>query len=299
MRWTESTAATGVPEPAANWTTAASALLAGAARLRAAGVPDARGDARLLMAQAMGLCREALIALPRRSLGAAESAAFARAIARRAAREPVSRILGRREFWSLEFRLTPDCFDPRPDSETVVAAVLDRVARRLAPLSLLDLGTGTGCLLLALLSELPNAWGLGIDSNLGAIRSARENAEALGLGPRARFVTGDWGSGVRAAFNVVVSNPPYIRQDEIAGLPAEVARFEPYRALAGGADGLGAFRALAPDVARLLAEDGTAAIEIGAGQEDKAAAILRRAGLMVEARCRDLSGIVRCLVVAK
>ena len=276
--------------------TAQAALASGAARLGAAGVPEPRRDARLLLAHALGARPEALIAAPEKELDAAQAEAYSRLIARRAAREPVSRILGRREFWSLEFRITPDAFDPRPDSETVVAAVLDWLPARDARLRLLDLGTGSGCLLISLLSELPNAWGLGIDCSAGAVRTARANAEALGFGSRAHFAVGHWGTAVNGAFNVVVTNPPYIAEADIAALAAEVAGYEPYHALAAGADGLGAYRALAADLPRLLAPGGVAAIEIGDGQAARVAPILRRAGLALAEARRDLAGTVRCLV---
>ncbi len=280
------------PRPAA----VAGALTEAVAHLGAAGVPQPRRDARLLLARALGARPETLVAAPDRTLEAGETEVFSRLVARRAAREPISRILGRREFWSLEFRLTPHTFDPRPDSETVVAAVLDWLPERSARLKLLDLGTGSGCLLLALLSELPRAWGLGIDCSEGAIRGARANAEALGLERRVRFAVGHWGASLGGAFDVVVTNPPYVAEAEIGRLAAEVARYEPYPALAGGADGLGAYRALAPDLRRLLAPDGVAAVEIGAGQEARVAAILGRWGLELAQSRRDLSGTVRCLL---
>jgi release factor glutamine methyltransferase len=215
-------------------------------------------------------------------------------VRRRAAGEPLSRLRGAREFWSLDFALSPETLDPRPESETLVAAALDAVPDRAARLRLLDLGTGTGCLLLALLSELPNAWGLGIDRAAGAAATARANAVALGLASRAAFIVGDWGEALRGGFDFVVSNPPYIPSADIPALAPEV-RHDPLRALDGGPDGLDAYRALAPDLARLLR--GTALIELGAGQAPAAARIMRTAGLDVRGTRPDLAGIDRCLVL--
>ncbi len=297
---TERSARVGASDPAAGAATAlaggAAALAGAATTLREAGVPEPRRDARLLLAHATRSGPEALLAEPGRALDDDDRRTFAALVARRAAREPVSRIVGRREFWSLDFRLTPQTFDPRPDSETLVEAVLEGIADRAAPLALLDLGTGSGCLLLALLSELPNAWGLGVDDDERALGAARANARALGLGGRASFVVGDWGSALDNPFNVVVTNPPYIRQQDIAALAPEVAAHEPRRALAGGDDGLAAYRALAPSLGRLLAADGMAAIEVGDGQASAVATVLGGAGLVVSSARRDLAGGLRCLV---
>jgi release factor glutamine methyltransferase len=206
-------------------------------------------------------------------------------------------MLGEKEFWSLAFEVGPAVLIPRPETETVVEAVLDEIAERGAALRLLDLGTGSGCLLLALLSELPNATGLGIDDSAAALAIARRNAARLGLAARAGFAQGRWGEGLRGAFDVIVSNPPYIAESEWPGLQPEIRTFEPKAALVAGPDGLAAYRALAPDCARLLARDGLCALEIGHGQGDAVAEILARHGLQVTQRRRDLAGIERCVVV--
>lgn len=278
-------------------------LAAAALRLDAAGVPEARRDARLLLAHALGRDPSALAIADRETLGASALAAVEAALARRCAREPVARIRGFREFWSLAFALSPETLDPRPDSEALIEAALGEVDDRGAPLAALDLGTGSGCLLLALLSELPAARGLGLDVSAGAVATARANAAALGLAGRAAFAVGDWLDG-RAdwpagvhRFDCILSNPPYIESGVIAGLAPEVARYEPRRALDGGVDGLDAYRSLAPLIRELLAPNGFCVIEVGAGQAEAVAAILGKSSLTTTRRMRDLAGHERCLVV--
>ncbi len=212
------------------------------------------------------------------------------------AREPLSRILGTREFWGLEFSLSADAFDPRPETETVVEAVLALMSDRNRPYRLLDLGTGSGCLLLALLSELPAATGIGVDIAPGAVASARANAAALGLAGRARFAVGDWGGAVGGNFDVIVANPPYVATAAIAALPREVKDYDPLRALDGGADGIEPYRIIAADLPRLLCPGGIFAAEIGAGQHAEVAAILEARGLAIEVVAADLAGIARCVV---
>jgi release factor glutamine methyltransferase len=272
------------------------ALAAGAARLRDAGVEAGRRDALLLLAAALDADPDTLRMQPERSLDAGERSAFEALLDRRARREPVSRIVGVREFWSLPFKITPDTLDPRPDSETLIDAVLARIGDRSAPLDILDLGTGSGCLLLALLSELPAARGLGVDISEAALAVARENAAALGLGSRANFLRASWGAGLGGIWQVIVSNPPYIISGEIPDLAPEVQDFDPLPALAGGPDGLDAYRALAPEIARLLAPGGLAALEIGATQIDTVETLFRATGLREVGREPDLAGIWRCLL---
>lgn len=264
--------------------------------LRAAGLEGARRDARLLLAEALALEPVATLARPERTLTLAEQDRIAALIARRMRGEPVSRILGRREFWSLDFTVTPDTLDPRPDSETLIGAVLARLPDRGAPLDILDLGTGTGCLLLALLSELPAARGLGIDVCPRALATARGNAQRLGLAARTAFVADSWGRGVSGVWQVIVSNPPYIREQDIPALAPEVAEFDPHLALAGGPDGLAAYRALLPQAASLLAPDGWLALEIGQNQQNAVEELLTRNGLRTEARISDLAGNDRCVL---
>ncbi|MGF1607888.1 MAG: peptide chain release factor N(5)-glutamine methyltransferase [Kiloniellales bacterium] len=274
-------------------------LQAAAARLQAAGVVQPRRDARLLLAEVLQLGPEAIIARPECPVVAERAAAFESLVARRAAREPVSRILGRRGFWGLELRIGPATLDPRPDSETLVEAVLDWWRPRERAGAILDLGTGSGCLLLALLSELPQAWGLGLDRDAGAVAIARDNARALGLAERARFVVGDWAGGICGAWQAIVSNPPYIREAEIDALEPEVAQYEPRSALDGGGDGLAAYRVLAPQIARLLAPGGLAALEIGADQAKDVTQLLTDVGLLPAGCRRDLSGHERCVLATR
>jgi len=267
-----------------------------AARLRAAGVEGARRDARLLLAHALDLDPAQILAYPERPVSAAERARAAPLLARRAAREPVSRILGRREFWGLDFAVTADTLDPRPDSETLVRAVLDRLGPAPGAPAILDLGTGTGCLLLALLSELPHARGLGIDVSPGAVAVARANAARLGLAGRSRVQVASWSDDLPGEWQVIVSNPPYIMERQIEDLAPEVALYEPRLALAAGSDGLAAYRSLIPRVARMLAPGGLVALEVGAGQRDAVDSILDKAGLAPSGRMADLAGIERCVL---
>lgn len=266
------------------------------ARLAAAGIEGARRDARLLLTQALAAEPSLAITQPERTLNEAELARVEALIARREKHEPVSRILGRREFWSLTFGITPHTLDPRPDSETLVRALLDRIEDKNAPLHILDLGTGSGCLLLALLSELPAAHGLGVDISEAALRTARENAQSLGLGGRVQFLRGAWAEGLAGSWQVIVSNPPYIKDQEFEELAPEVAQFDPRLALAAGPDGLDAYRMLAPQAARLLAPGGLLALEIGIGQQESVGALLLEAGLTLLDRVRDLGDIERCLL---
>jgi len=265
-----------------------------AGRLAGAGIGESRREARLLVAAATGLSNASVVAYPERGLSDAERRRLAMLVERRAGREPISRILGWREFWSLRFAIGPDTLDPRPDSETLVEAALE-FADRAGPLRVLDLGTGSGCLLLAVLSERPLAEGLGIDLDPGALAVAAANAQALGLAGRARFRQGDWGEGIAGRFDVILCNPPYVPSGMIAGLQPEVVGFDPPLALSGGPDGLAAYRRLAAWLPRLLAAGGRAFVEIGAGQADEVVPVLAAGGLRPLEGRSDLAGIVRCL----
>lgn len=270
-----------------------------ARQLGAAGIAEARREARLLVALAARLEPATVLGWPERSLDAEAAARLAELASRRAAREPYARLAGHREFWGLDFTLSPATLEPRPDSETLVEAALALLPDRAASLRLVDFGTGSGCLLLALLSELPNAFGIGVDLQPEAAATARCNAAALGLARRANFLVGDWGEALAGSVDVLLTNPPYICSEAIAGLAPEVARYEALVALDGGGDGLRAYRALAGETRRLLAPGGIALFELGDGQAPAVAALMAAAGLAVKTSRRDLAGIERVLVVAR
>jgi len=279
--------------------TVAQARRAAADRLREGGIDSPDVDARLLVGHALGLDHGALVAESARRLSPAEAAALDGILARRLAHEPVARILGTREFWSLPLRITADVLVPRPETETVVEAVL-AVVERGRPLLLADLGVGSGAILLALLSELPAAYGIGTDRDAAALRVARDNARRLGLADRAGFVACDFGAALAGACDIVVSNPPYIRTGDIAALAADVRDYDPRAALDGGPDGLAAYRAIAADAGRLLAPGGWLAVEIGIGQSEAVCELLATRGLAVAGAPRpDLAGRARVVLARK
>lgn len=269
------------------------------ARLKAAGVDGPRRDAILLLSEASGLAADRLRIQPDLEIAPEVAAAFAQLLARRAAREPVSHIIGRREFWSLEFEVGRDVLDPRPDSETLVQGVLDELPRHGQPLRLVDFGTGSGCLLLSLLHELPAAEGLGIDKSVAALAIAKRNAVRLGLAGRCSWREGCWGDGLEGAFDILVSNPPYIESAAIETLAPEVALHEPRLALDGGPDGLAAYHALMPHLARLAAPGAIAAVEVGQGQDSAVAGLLAESGFGAIVRKPDLTGIIRVVLARK
>lgn len=252
-------------------------------------------DARLIVAFAAERDANSIAIFDALSVPPESEAKVAALVERRIAGEPVARILGEKEFWGLTFKLTRDTLVPRPDSETVVAAALaavDQTGGRDRPLRVLDLGTGTGAILLALLSELPKAKGTGTDLAPGAVEAAKKNAEALGFAGRTEFLTGSWGDGLAGSFDLVVSNPPYIRSGEIEGLPVEVWAFDPYLALDGGADGLAAYRTIIADLPRLLSDTGRAFLEVGAGQAGQVQDLAAEGGFDSLTHA-DLAGIER------
>lgn len=256
-----------------------------------------RRDARLLLSDALALTPERMLIESDRCIDDAEWAIFQAFVKRRTAREPVSRILGRREFWGLTFRISPDTLDPRPDSETLIEVALERLSDRQAPWRLLDLGTGSGCLLLALLSELPCAEGVGLDLSMGAVTVARANALDLGLSERALFGVADWAAGATGPFDVILCNPPYVAADTV--LEPEVAHYDPPRALYAGSDGLAAYRRLLPSLSPLLAPGGFVLLELGAGQAEAVTALGEAAGFPNITPRADLSGTLRCLALSR
>lgn len=248
-----------------------------------------RLDAELLLAHALGIARQQLLL----DLDRPVPPAFGALVERRACHEPVAYLTGTRGFWTIEIAVGPGVLIPRPDSETLLEAAVEHFAGRDGPRRILDLGTGPGTLLLAALDQWPQATGLGIEASPQALAYAKRNAAALGMEERAGLRLGSWADGVDERFDLVLANPPYVATGE--PLPAEVRNYEPAEALLAGADGLDAYRTLAPQLPRLLADGGVACIEIGAMQGAVVGALLRAAGLRTGLR-RDLGGRDRCVV---
>ena len=258
-------------------------------RLDAAGVDGPVIDARLLVEAAAEATRADIIADPQRVLTEVQAAALDDYLSRREAREPVSHILGRRGFWKIMLRVTPDVLTPRPDTETIVELALRDLPEN-RPFSILDLGVGSGAILLAILAERPAAKGLGVDVSEAALAVARDNAANLGLGRQVALLRGDWTAGLgESSFDLVVSNPPYVRSGEIADLAPEVRDHEPRLALDGGADGLDAYRRLAPEILRVLKPGGRFLVEIGHDQSSEVEALFRAAGAVEIATHKDLA----------
>lgn len=269
------------------------------ARFRTRAVDSAELDARLLVGAALGLDLTGLIAAAARPLTRDESMRLEDFARRRLAGEPVARILGIKEFWGLSLQLSPATLVPRPDTETVVELALEIWHAERRPdhrLCIADIGTGSGAILLALLSELPGACGIGTDISLAALQIANSNAAHLGFTPRAAFVACDYAAALSGVFDLVVSNPPYIRSAEIAGLANEVREYDPPGALDGGADGLDAYRALIPQAAHLLAPRGTLVVEAGLGQSSHIQGLMTAAGLTLKWPPKaDLAGVPRAV----
>jgi release factor glutamine methyltransferase len=271
-----------------------------AALLAEAGIETPKRDARVLLCEATHIDQAALLRDPDARLGEDAAARLRAFVERRLAREPVSRILGKREFWDVSLRITPDVLDPRADTETLVAAAVETLRdRRNDPLCILDLGTGSGALLCACLSEFPRAFGIGADRDARALGIARENLAACDFASRSALLCGDWGDALGSAFDLIVSNPPYVRSADIATLAPEVRDYDPRAALDGGPDGLLAYRAIAADLRRLAAPDGIAILEIGFDQAESAADCFRQAGWASIAVRRDLENQPRALLVRR
>jgi release factor glutamine methyltransferase len=265
-------------------------------QLREAGVESGRLDARILLAHAMRISREQLIAADRQP-SVEEAAAFRAMIARRAAREPLAYITGHREFWSLDFKVGAGVLIPRPDTETLIEAALALFPDRTAPLTIADLGTGSGALLIAALREFPHARGFGFERSPDALGYARYNLDAHGLGSRGEILAADWSTAPAAGFDLILSNPPYIPTAEIDTLDPEVRFYEPRAALDGGADGLDSYRSLAGILPRLLRPGAKALLELGQGQFALAEPLFR--DLQTHPPVPDLAGILRVLVLKR
>jgi release factor glutamine methyltransferase len=264
--------------------------------LSAAGFEEPRREARRLIAETLGISQTELFGHPDHAVSDEQIRRARVLLDRVAAGEPLARLLGVGEFWGLKFVLSADTLDPRPETETIVEAVLSRNVDRDRPLRFLDLGAGTGCILLALLAEFQNASGFGVDIAEGAVRTAVRNSALLGFADRAHFFVGDWVNAVSSGFDVIVTNPPYIATNTIPLLPREVAEYDPRRALDGGKDGFCSYRKIAEAAPRLLFRHGIVVMEVAASQADTVAALLMVNGLQVEEIKMDLAGIARCVI---
>ncbi len=270
------------------------ALRDGTVALKVAGIDSAAGDARVLLADAMGIPPDRLTLHLQDELGAEASAAFAAHIAARAAHQPVAQIIGKRLFWGRSFIVTPDTLDPRPETEVLVAEALTRPF-----VKMLDLGTGTGCILLSCLAGMPMAVGVGADISQPALDVAQRNADALGLARRAKFQQADWFGGITGRFDLIVSNPPYIALDEMAALSPDVRGHEPHLALTDGADGLNAYRAITAGAGARLLAGGRILLEIGPTQGAAVSALLGAQGFDGIRILPDFDGRDRVVVAQK
>ena len=281
--------------------TVGAALAAARRSLTDAGKGEPNLDARLLLSAASGLGVTALLGGPEKLLDEDADHRFQDYVARRLAGEPVARILGSKEFWGLPFRLNAATLEPRPDTETLVEVALDlaRVLGEGGPITVCDLGTGTGAIAIALLTELPGATAVAVDISAEAVATARRNAEALGVADRISFRVGDFAEVPDGRFDLVVSNPPYVESSGIAALPPEVRLHDPHAALDGGADGLDAYRTIAARADALLSARGMLALEVGHGQAASVAGLCRDAGLEVHRIAPDLAGIQRVVVAGR
>jgi len=272
-------------------------LKTASAQLKDSGIESPALDSRLLLSHLLKIPVEKII-VGDFSLNPEQQNEYQKLIARRKNGEPVAYIIGKKEFYGREFKVTQDTLIPRPDSETIINAALEYFPRD-SGIKILDLGVGTGCLLLTLLKEFPHSSGFGVDISAAALIVAEENSMNLGLGDRAEFVSGCWGEGLNEKFGLIVSNPPYIRKSDFANLAPEVKNFEPHIALNGGEDGVFCYRELLPQMARMLEDDGIALIEIGKNQKPDLLEVININSLSLVATHKDLAGIERCLVLKK
>lgn len=280
-------------------TTVGEALTEGAAALSEAGIENPRNEARLLLGSVLALTPAQVFARTDARVGTDELKAYYERLSGRCRGKPLAHITGMREFWSLAFAVSPATLIPRPDTETLIELAEEIYAGRPSPSSVLDLGTGSGCILLALLSCFADATGVGVDVSAEACRIAQENAESLGLQGRVEIREASWTDGIDERFDLIVSNPPYIPSADIAKLDRDVRDHEPLAALDGGQDGLDAYRSLMPLAATALADDGVVIVEAGIGQADDIARIAARAGLDETGRRCDIAGTQRAISFCK
>jgi release factor glutamine methyltransferase len=264
--------------------------------LRSAGIEEPRLEARILLAYAAGITQTRIFAYPEDKIDTKIILRLEKMIARRKTGEPIAYIVSTREFWSLNFQVSRDTLIPRPDSETIIEAVLGTIPDKTIPLTILDLGTGSGCLLLALLSELPNAIGKGIDIDRSAHMIAKRNSVNLGLNKRAGFQQGNWMDEVKESFDIIISNPPYISDADMKNLDDSILFFEPHLALSGGPDGLEAYRVIGHQCISHLNPGGLLAVEIGMGQGHDIKVIFVENGLKIKSVHHDIRNIERCIL---
>jgi release factor glutamine methyltransferase len=253
-------------------------------------------EARILLAFASGVKQTRIIGYPEDKLDNSIISNLEKIMARRKTGEPIAYITGVKEFWSLNFNVTKETLIPRPDSETIVQSVLDTITNHMDHISILDLGTGSGCLLLALLSELPKAIGVGIDISSRSCKIAKKNAKELGLNNRAKFYQGNWMEGIHDQFDIIVTNPPYVAEPDMEFLDREIRLFEPHLALSGGPDGVAAYRLIAKESITRLKTAGILVVEIGINQAQSIRDIFVQNGLKIIKTQRDFSNIDRCIL---
>ncbi len=274
-------------------------LIEGCAELNNSGVGSPMLDARILLEHSLSCSHEELVREYEKSLNKKQADSYYRLIARRKKREPISCIVGDKEFWGINFATTTKTLDPRSDSETIIESVIKYFPRRQLPLRILDIGTGTGCLLLSTLSEYNEATGVGVDISEDALHIAETNADNLDLGYRAEFIKSKWADNVKGTFNIIISNPPYIKSSDIAHLDLEVKNYDPHIALDGGDDGLKCYREIISTIPDLLKDNGAIFFEVGEGQADDVTMIAEHYGFTIKEKARDLAGIERCIIAHK
>jgi len=268
-------------------------------QLKKSGIGGSTREAQLLVSLATGMSRERIIGYPKHYLRNSDLEQLKKFLELRCNRKPMSQIIGLREFWSMDFLVDEDVLDPRPDSETLIEAVLDLFLNRNAKLKILDLGTGSGCLLLSLLQEFPNATGIGTEISRKSCFVAVENSRRLGLSSRSLFVVCDWYSSLKEKFDIILVNPPYLTEKEMRNLEPEIFGFEPHRALSGGFDGLDSYRKIMPQVHEFLSKKGILFLEIAPSLSSKIKTILNESRLKSLTVKRDLSGQLRCFTVGR
>ncbi len=270
-----------------------------ATRLRKAEIKTPLLDSRLLLQNVLKITYEQLLIMATRELTDEEIQKFGELILRRLKREPVAKILEEKEFWGVKFKTTIDTLDPRPETETLIEALTQLYKEKDRPLKILDLGTGTGCIIISLLKEYPNATGVAVDKSLPALQIARENAERNNISDRCDFVQSDWFSNVSDKYDIIVSNPPYIKSGSIQHLAEEISLYEPKLALEGGDDGLDAYRKIISEADNFLVPHGKCFFEIGKWQEEPVVDIIHKQGLQVSEVWEDLAGIPRLVIFHK